>query len=83
MTKLVSSKNKVSLQLKMKGYTGFLGVLMWGEAYRLQSVTGYLRLALFSCEIAHLSKGSISIFQEIFARINKILILVGGIRTME
>ena len=47
----------------------------------LQSLTGYLRLALFLCEIAHYRKSLISVFQEFFASINKVFILAGRLGT--
>ena len=37
----------------------------------------------FSCEIAHYGKSSISVFQEIFAKTEKKLILGGGLSTRQ
>ena len=47
----------------------------------LQSVTKHLRLTLVLPEIAHYGKSLFSIFQEFFARIDKILILAGRLHT--
>ena len=49
--------------------------------FYIQSVTKYLRLTLVFVLIAHYEKSLISIFQEIFATIDKILILAGGLYT--
>ena len=49
--------------------------------FYIQSVTKYLRLTLVFVLIAHYEKSLISIFQEIFATIDKILILAGGLHT--
>ena len=49
---------------------------------KLQPFTKYVRLSLvFPCEIAHYGKNLISVFQEFFASINKILILAGRLST--
>ena len=47
----------------------------------LQSITRDLRQLYLSCEIAHKGKSLIAIFQNIFASINKNLILEGRMRT--
>ena len=47
--------------------------------FYIQSVTKYLRLTLVFVLIAHYEKSLISIFQEIFATIDKIL--AGGLHT--
>ena len=44
---------------------------------KLQRFTKYLRLTLVSCEAAHYGKSVISVFQELFASIDKIFILAG------
>ena len=47
----------------------------------LQPFTEYLRQTLFSCETARYGKGSISIFQQFFASIDKVFILGGRLGT--
>ena len=43
----------------------------------LQLFKKYLRQTQFSCDIAHHGKSLISVFQEFFVGINKILLLAG------
>ena len=69
---------KIVKEIKFEG--------VWGEleakrCLQRQSFTKYLRL-WFSCEIMHYGKSLISVFEEFFANIKKILILAGrlGIR---
>ena len=48
----------------------------------LQSSTKYFIQIYISCEIAHYGKGSVSLLQEFFAIIDKILILGEGLGTI-
>ena len=46
-----------------------------------QPFTKHLSLTLVPCEIAHYGKNLISVFQELFASIDKIFILAGRLGT--
>ena len=59
---------------------------IWGElfskvAFQRQSVTKYLRLTRALPETAHCGKSLICIFQQFFARIDKIFISTGRLYT--
>ena len=51
------------------------------KCFQSQSFTKYLRLTLFSSEIANYLKSLMSNFQELFASINKTFILAEGLGT--
>ena len=59
---------------------------IWGElfskvAFQRQSVTKYLRLTRALPETAHCEESLICIFQQFFARIEKVLISTGTLHT--
>ena len=60
----------------------FIQLITYFITSMLQSSTKYFIQIYISCEIAHYGKGSVSLLQEFFAIIDKILILGGGLGTI-
>ena len=65
---------KIVKEIKSEGVWGKLKAK---NSFYRQPFTKYLRLTQIPCEIALYGKSLISVFQEVFASINKVFILAG------